>query len=42
LTKPFNSRLLLAKVENILQLSKMRSQAVSSQFNQQVKEQSKR
>ena len=42
LTKPFNSRLLLAKVENILQLSKMRAQAVSSQFNQQVKEQSKR
>lgn len=42
LTKPFNSRLLLAKVENILQLSQMRSQAVSSQFNQQVKEQSKR
>ena len=42
LTKPFNSRLLLAKVENILQLSKMRSQAVASQFNQQVKEQSKR
>ena len=42
LTKPFNSRLLLAKVENILQLSKMRSQAVSSQFNQQVKEQSMR
>ncbi len=42
LTKPFNSRLLLAKVENILHLSQMRSQAVSSQFNQQVKEQSKR
>ncbi|MEG5016439.1 MULTISPECIES: response regulator [unclassified Microcoleus] len=42
LTKPFNSRLLLAKVENILQLSQMRSQAISSQFNQQVKEQSKR
>ncbi|MEG3842125.1 response regulator [Microcoleus sp. herbarium14] len=42
LTKPFNSRLLLAKVENVLQLSQMRSQAVSSQFNQQVKEQSKR
>jgi adenylate cyclase len=42
LTKPFNSRLLLAKVENILQLSQMRSQAVSSQVNQQVKEQSKR
>ncbi|PSB14063.1 adenylate/guanylate cyclase domain-containing response regulator [filamentous cyanobacterium Phorm 46] len=42
LTKPFNSRLLLAKVENILLLSKMRSQVVSSQFNQQVKEQSKR
>ena len=42
LTKPFNSRLLLAKVENILRLSKMRTQAVSSQFNQQVKEQSKR
>ncbi|MBW3584445.1 MAG: response regulator [Cyanobacteria bacterium 0813] len=42
LTKPFNSRLLLAKVENILQLSQMRAQAVSSQFNQQVKEQSKR
>lgn len=41
LTKPFNSRLLLAKVENILQLSQMRSQAVSSLFNQQVKEQSK-
>ncbi|MBE9095548.1 response regulator [Tychonema sp. LEGE 07203] len=42
LTKPFNSRLLLAKVENVLQLSQLRSQAVSSQFNQQVKEQSKR
>ncbi|MCC3439233.1 response regulator, partial [Microcoleus sp. PH2017_05_CCC_O_A] len=42
LTKPFNSRLLLAKVENILQLSQMRSQVASSQFNQQVKEQSKR
>ncbi|MEG4282580.1 response regulator [Microcoleus sp. A006_D1] len=42
LTKPFNSRLLLAKVENILQLSQMRSQVVSSQFNKQVKEQSKR
>lgn len=42
LTKPFNSRLLLAKVESILQLSKMRSQAVSSEINQQVKEQSKR
>ena len=42
LTKPFNSRLLLAKVENILQLSQMRSQAVSSQFHQQVQEQSKR
>ncbi|MBD1884803.1 response regulator [Microcoleus vaginatus] len=42
LTKPFNSRLLLAKVENILQLSQMRAQAVSSQLNQQVKEQSKR
>ncbi|MEG4226593.1 response regulator [Microcoleus sp. N9_B2] len=42
LTKPFNSRLLLAKVENILQLSQMRSQAVTSQFHQQVKEQSKR
>ncbi|MEG3986187.1 response regulator [Microcoleus sp. S28C3] len=41
LTKPFNSRLLLAKVENILQLSRMRAQAVSSQFNQQVREQSK-
>ena len=41
-TKPFNSRLLLAKVESVLQLSQMRSQAVSSQFNQQVKEQSKR
>ncbi|MEG4516320.1 MULTISPECIES: response regulator [unclassified Microcoleus] len=42
LTKPFNSRLLLAKVENILHLSQMRSQAVSSQLHQQVKEQSKR
>ena len=41
LTKPFNSRLLLAKVESVLRLSQMRSQAVSSQFNQ-VKEQSKR
>lgn len=41
LTKPFNSRLLLAKVESVLQLSQMRSQAVSSQFDQ-VKEQSKR
>jgi len=41
-TKPFNSRLLLAKVENILHLSQMRSQAVSSQLNQRVKEQSQR
>jgi len=42
LTKPFNSRLLLAKVESVLQLSQMRSQVVSTEFNQQVKEQSKR
>ncbi len=42
LTKPFNSRLLLAKVENVLQLSQLRSQAESSQFNQRVKEQSQR
>ena len=42
LTKPFNSRLLLAKVENILQLSEMRSQALSSQVRQQEKEQTKR
>ena len=42
LTKPFNSRLLLAKVENILQLSQMRSQALSSQVRQQEKEQTKR
>ena len=41
LTKPFNSRLLLAKIENILHLSQMRSQVVTSQFNQQVKEKSK-
>ncbi|WP_019487767.1 response regulator [Kamptonema formosum] len=42
LTKPFNSRLLLAKVENVLQLSQMRSQALSSQVRQQEKEQTKR
>jgi len=42
LTKPLNSRLLLAKVKNILQLSQMRSQVVTSQFHQQVKEQSQR
>ncbi len=42
LTKPLNSRLMLAKVESVLQLSQMRSQAVSSEFNQRVKEQSKR
>jgi two-component system sensor histidine kinase ChiS len=42
LTKPLNSRLMLAKVESVLRLSQMRSQAVTSDFNQQVKEQSKR
>ncbi|HLO47353.1 MAG TPA: response regulator [Kamptonema sp.] len=42
LTKPFNSRLLLAKVENILHLSQMRSQALSSEVRQQEKEQTKR
>ncbi|MGL5063326.1 MAG: response regulator [Microcoleus sp.] len=41
LTKPFNSRLMLAKIESILQLNQMRSQAVVSDFNQRVKEQSK-
>jgi adenylate cyclase len=41
LTKPLNSRLMLAKVESVLRLSKMRSQAVNSDFNQRVKEQSK-
>ncbi|MEG3976820.1 response regulator [Microcoleus sp. herbarium8] len=42
LTKPFNSCLLLAKIKNILQLSQMRSQVVTSQFNQQVTETSQR
>jgi two-component system sensor histidine kinase ChiS len=42
LTKPFNSRLMLAKVESVLRLHQMRSQAVVSNFNLQVKEQSKR
>ncbi|WP_373534593.1 response regulator [Microcoleus sp.] len=40
LTKPFNSCLLLAKIKNILQLSQMRSQVVTSQLNQRVIEQS--
>lgn len=41
LTKPLNSRLLLAKVANVLELSKLRSQALSSQVRQQLQEQTK-
>lgn len=40
ITKPFNSRLLLAKVANILQLNKMRSQATQSETRQKSDEQS--
>ncbi|NEQ35598.1 MAG: response regulator [Okeania sp. SIO3I5] len=40
ITKPFNTRLLLAKVANILQLNQIRSQATKSQNSQQVDEQS--
>ncbi len=35
ITKPFNSRLLLAKVANILQLNKMRFQTTQSETNEQ-------
>ncbi|MGK7920869.1 MAG: response regulator [Trichodesmium sp.] len=38
ITKPFNSRLLTAKVANILQLNKMRSQATQSETNQKSDE----
>lgn len=40
ITKPFNSRLLLAKVANILQLNQIRSQANKSQNVQQTNQQS--
>ena len=40
ITKPFNTRLLLAKVANILQLNQIRSQATKSQNSQQLDEQS--
>ncbi|MDJ0556611.1 MAG: response regulator [Microcoleaceae cyanobacterium MO_207.B10] len=40
ITKPFNSRLLLAKVANILQLNQIRSQATESETRQQSNEQS--
>ncbi|MGB3514300.1 MAG: response regulator [Microcoleaceae cyanobacterium] len=40
ITKPFNSRLLLAKVANILRLNQMRSQATQSQTREQTDEQS--
>ena len=40
ITKPFNTRLLLAKVANVLQLNQIRSQATKSQNIQQVDEQS--
>jgi len=40
ITKPFNTRLLLAKVANILQLSQIRSQATKSKNSKQLDEQS--
>lgn len=40
ITKPFNSRLLLAKVANIFRLNQMRSQATESQTRKQTDEQS--
>ncbi|NEN93414.1 MAG: response regulator transcription factor, partial [Okeania sp. SIO3H1] len=40
ITKPFNSRLLLAKVANILQLNQIRYQANKSQNTQQTDRQS--
>lgn len=40
ITKPFNSRLLLAKVANILQLNQIRYQANKSQNTQQINRQS--
>ena len=40
ITKPFNTRLLLAKVANILQLNTMRSQATQSETRQKSDEQS--
>ncbi len=40
ITKPFNTRLLLAKVANILQLNQIRSQATKYQNTQQLDEQS--
>ena len=41
LTKPINIKVLLAKIASILRLSKMRSQQVETEINQQVKEQSR-
>ena len=40
ITKPFNTRLLLAKVANLLQLNQIRSQATKTQNSQQLDEQS--
>ncbi len=40
ITKPFNTRLLLAKVANILQLNQIRSQATKSQNSEQLDKQS--
>ncbi|NES07333.1 MAG: adenylate/guanylate cyclase domain-containing response regulator [Okeania sp. SIO2F4] len=40
ITKPFNTRLLLAKIANILQLNQIRSQTTKSQNSQQLDEQS--
>ena len=41
LTKPINIKILLTKIASILRLSKMRSQQVQIEINQQVKEQSR-
>jgi two-component system sensor histidine kinase ChiS len=41
ITKPINSKLLLAKIANILRLSQMRSQQSESEISQLVKEQSR-
>jgi adenylate cyclase len=41
LTKPINSRVLLAKIKSILRLNQMRSQQVQSEIKQLVKEQSR-
>lgn len=41
LTKPINSKLLLAKIKSVLRLHQMRSQQVQSEIKQLVKEQSR-